>query len=324
MNTLSFHSDELDAQARAGHAPRAGGIRNFMPDQHRSFFELLPYLFVAVTDADGWPIATMLTGEAGFVHSPDPVTLRVDAITDTLDPAAGAITRDQEIGVLGLDLSTRRRNRANGHIADGDACGFTIAVRQSFGNCAKYIQRRGIHDTRRAPAGIDRLAGLDTEARALIARADTFFVASRSRAEPDAMGGLDMSHRGGQPGFVQIEGDRLAIPDFPGNRFYNTLGNLLGDPRGSLLFLDFESGEMLQLQGRVTIDWNADAARAFGGAERLWRFEVVRGWRRHPAYALSWSFIDYSPATLETGSWDKPTTSINATPRSDGRVGVHI
>lgn len=322
MSALPFHPDELDAQVRAGHAPRAGGIRKFMPDQHRSFFELLPYLFVAVTDADGWPLATMLTGQAGFVHSPDPVTLRVDAIPDSVDPAAGAIVRGQEIGILGLDLSTRRRNRANGHIIDVDRHGFTVAVRQSFGNCAKYIQRRGSHDARYAAARIDRLAGIDAEARALIFRADTFFVASRSRAEAQAMGGLDMSHRGGRPGFVQIEGDRLAIPDFPGNRFYNTLGNLLGDPRGALLFLDFESGEMLQLQGLVTIDWNADAARAFGGAERLWRFEVVRGWRRHPARALRWSFIDYSPATLETGSWDSPAASSSASHDFDERVGA--
>jgi predicted pyridoxine 5'-phosphate oxidase superfamily flavin-nucleotide-binding protein len=254
----------------------------------------------------------MLTGEAGFVRSPDPVTLRVDAITDAVDPAAGAIAHGQQIGILGLDLSTRRRNRANGHIAETDARGFTIAVRQSFGNCAKYIQRRGVHGAQCAPVRIDRLPRLDTEARALISRADTFFVASRSRAEPKAMGGLDMSHRGGQPGIVQIEADHLAIPDFPGNRFYNTLGNFLGDPRGSLLFLDFESGDMLQLQGVVTIDWDADAARAFGGAERLWRFEVVCGWRRHPSYALSWSFIDYSPATFGTGSWNRPTASSQA------------
>lgn len=304
MNARPFHPDELEAQARAGHAPRVGGIRTFMPEQHRSFFELLPYLFVAVTDTDGWPLATMLTGQAGFVHGPDPVTLRIDATTDAVDPAARAITPGQQIGILGLDLSTRRRNRANGHITGADADGFTVAVRQSFGNCAKYIQRRGVQDARPAPARIDRLAGLDTEARALISRADTFFVASRSRAEPEAMGGIDMSHRGGQPGFVRVEGNRLAIPDFPGNRFYNTLGNLLGEPRGSLLFLDFENGEILQLQGLVTIDWNADAARSFEGAERLWRFEVVRTWRRHPARVLRWSFVDYAPTTLGTGGWD--------------------
>jgi predicted pyridoxine 5'-phosphate oxidase superfamily flavin-nucleotide-binding protein len=303
MNALPFHPDELEVQARAGHAPRVGGIRNFMPDQHRSFFELLPYLFVAVTDGDGWPLATMLTGRPGFVHSPDPGTLRVDAVPDAADPTAGAIAPGREIGMLGLDLSTRRRNRANGPIGDVDAGGFAVAVRQSFGNCAKYIQRRAAHEAPRAPAQAESFAGLDARARALIGRADTFFIASRSRAEPQAMGGLDISHRGGRPGFVQVDGDRLTVPDFPGNRYYNTLGNLLGDPRAALLFPDFETGDLLQLQGVVTIDWSSAAAGTFGGAERLWRFEGVRGWRWRPASTLTWSFIEYAPTTLCTGSW---------------------
>ena len=93
--------------------------------------------------------------------------------------------------------------------------------------------------------------GLDDAARALIAAADTFFVASRSRPEVGSGGGLDMSHRGGRPGFVGVHGDTLAIPDFRGNRFFNTLGNLLGDPRAGLLFVDFASGDLLQLQGRA-------------------------------------------------------------------------
>jgi predicted pyridoxine 5'-phosphate oxidase superfamily flavin-nucleotide-binding protein len=304
MNATPFHADELEAQSRAGQAAKGAGIRNFMPDQHRSFFELLPYVFVAIPDTNGWPLATMLTGQAGFVHSTDPVTLRVDAMPDVLDPAAVTFSRSREIGILGLDLSTRRRNRANGHIADLDAAGFTVAVRQSFGNCAKYIQRRAAHHARPAPVGLDPLVRLDAEAQALITRADTFFVASRSRAELRATGGIDMSHRGGRPGFVRVEADTLTVPDFPGNRYYNTLGNLLGEPRGSLLFVDFATGDLLQLQGMVTIDWRTEAGSVVGGAERLWRFEVARGWRRRAASALNWSFIDYSPVTLGTGSWD--------------------
>jgi uncharacterized protein len=304
MNDPPFHVDELEAQARAGKVAKGAGIRNFMPDQHRHFFELLPYLFVATADADGWPLATMLIGRPGFVHAPDPVTLRVDSTPEPGDPAAAAITRGQEIGILGLDLTTRRRNRANGQVADLDATGFTVAVRQSFGNCAKYIQRRAAHQAPPAPTRIEALACLDTGAHTLIARADTFFVASRSRAEILRGGGLDVSHRGGRPGFVRVDGDTLTIPDFPGNRYFNTLGNLLGEPRAALLFIDFESGDLLQLQGIATLDWSAGAAAGVEGAERLWRFDVVRGWRRHAAASLQWSFIDYSPATLGTGRWD--------------------
>ncbi len=301
MTASPFHPDELDAQARAGKAASGAGIRTFMPDQHREFFALLPYLFAATTDADGWPLATMLTGAAGFVHAPDPVTLRVEALPAAGDPAADRVADGQEIGILGLDLATRRRNRANGAIAARDAGGFTLAVRQSFGNCAKYIQRRAVAPVRPAstPGGAETLGGLDPAARTLIGQADTLFVASRSRPEAGGAGGLDMSHRGGRPGFVRIDGDTLAVPDFAGNRFFNTLGNLLGEPRAALLFVDFASGDLLQLQGRVTIDWDARLRSA--GVERQWRFAVVRGWRRRAAVPLRWSFIDYSPATLGTG-----------------------
>jgi uncharacterized protein len=304
MNVSPFHPDELEAQARAGQNARRAGIRNFMTDQHRSFFELLPYLFAATADTSGWPLATMLTGQAGFVHSPDPTSLRIDSMPDPQDPARAAFTRCREIGILGIDLSTRRRNRANGQISNLDDTGFTVAVRQSYGNCAKYIQRRVAHGAADAKASVEALAGLDAKARGQIGQADTLFVASRSRAE-FAAGGLDISHRGGRPGFVQVEGNTLAIPDFPGNRYFNTLGNLPGEPRGSLLFIDFESGDLLQLQGIVTIDWTADAASSVAGAERLWHFEVVRGWRRHAASSLQWAFIDYSPVTLTTGNWDR-------------------
>jgi predicted pyridoxine 5'-phosphate oxidase superfamily flavin-nucleotide-binding protein len=301
MTASPFNSDELEAQARAGKGAAGAGIRTFMPDQHREFFALLPYLFVAIADAAGWPLATMLAGAPGFVHAPDPATLRIDALPAAHDPAADRFAEAQEIGILGLDFATRRRNRANGTIITRDAAGFTLAVRQSFGNCAKYIQRRAVEPAPRAPGHVETLTGLDAAAHGLIAQADTLFVASRSRPDIGAAGGLDVSHRGGRPGFVRQDGDTLVIPDFAGNRYFNTLGNLLGEPRAALLFIDFTTGDLLQLQGRATIDWDA-APDTVLGAERQWRFDVVRGWRRCAALPLRWSFVDYSPATLGTGA----------------------
>ena len=43
---------------------------------------------------------------------------------------------------------------------------------------------------------------------------------------------MDISHRGGRPGFVRVDGDVLTIPDFRGNRYFNTLSNLLLEQRG--------------------------------------------------------------------------------------------
>jgi uncharacterized protein len=298
-----FHVDEVAAQRLAGSPATGAGVRAFMPDQHRTFFEALTYVFLATTGADGWPIATMLAGDAGFIRSPDPVTLRIAAAADPRDPAASTLVPGEEIGLLGLDLATRRRNRANGRIAGRDGDGWTVAVRQSFGNCAKYIQSRTVAAEPRESGAVETLGSLDREAQRLISGADTFFAASQSRADIGAAGGVDISHRGGRPGFVDVTADALTIPDYPGNRYYNTLGNLLGDPRAALLFLDFESGDLLQLQGIVNIDWDASRARLIAGALRTWRFTVTRGWRRRAACPLRWRFVDYSAATLKTGTW---------------------
>lgn len=305
MSEVPFNVDELAAQARAGFSPSGSGIRDFLPEQHRSFFAMLAYLFVATLDGGGWPIAALLEGQPGFVESPDPVSLRVHTLPRADDPAAGSLRVGEEIGVLGIDFASRRRNRANGTVASVGQEGFSIAVRQSFGNCPQYIQRRELSrvETARGPTPARRLDTLDADTRSLIERADTFVVASRSRAGVGQHGGADISHRGGRPGFVRVAGNTLSIPDFRGNRYFNTLGNLLGEPRSALLFLDFETGDLLQLQGIATIDWDASAAERFEGAQRLWHFRITAGWHRREAAAVRGALVDYSPVTLRTGAW---------------------
>src|SRR5260370_15555043 len=155
MDGSPFTPDEWAAQVVAGGGPRGGGgIREFMPEQHRHFFAQLPYLFVGAIDAAGWPLATLLTGHSGFVQSPDPVTLQIAALPDTGDPAAAALVPDRDIGILGIDFSTRRRNRANGRILSREAGGMRVAVNQSFGNCPQYIQKPTLASSRVAPTEI--------------------------------------------------------------------------------------------------------------------------------------------------------------------------
>jgi predicted pyridoxine 5'-phosphate oxidase superfamily flavin-nucleotide-binding protein len=302
MEKSPFHADELAAQSLARQSATGAAIRPFMPDQHRAFFAMLPYLFVATTDLRGWPIASVLTGARGFAASPDPTHLRIGARLPADDPASVGLAAGRPVGLLGLDLSTRRRNRVNGTIDSVDAAGFAVTIEQSFGNCPQYIQARQAEPRERQTTPVQTVTGLDDAARRLIAVADTFFVASRSRPTIGHGGGLDMSHRGGKPGFVSIAGDTLTIPDFRGNRFFNTLGNLHGDPRTSLLFIDFASGELLQLQGTATIDWSDRVSHEFVGAERSWSVKVERVWRRH-GFPFDWRFGDYAPTTLATGIW---------------------
>lgn len=303
MNDAIFNDDELRAQSLAGGGSPGTGIRPVMVEQHRTFFAMLPYLLVASLDDAGHPVAGMLTGDPGFVHAPDETQLRIDAIPDRRTPLAAVLQPGKPAGILGIDLATRRRNRANGTIVAADPRGLTIAIAQSFGNCPQYIQRRSVEHAADAPGHAETLAGLDAEARHAIEHADTFFVASRSRELGDANDGVDISHRGGRPGFVSVEGDTLSIPDFRGNRYFNTLGNLLGDPRSALLFVDFERGDVLHLQGVADIDWSDDVARAVEGAERVWRFHVRSAWRGVSVVPLRWRFIDQSPMTTRTGIW---------------------
>lgn len=303
---LPFNADERAAQRRAGIATgRTAPIRPFMPEQHRAFFALLQYLFTATPDAEGWPMASVLTGLPGFIAAPDATTLRIGALPRTGDPAALGFAIGAEIGLLGLDLATRRRNRANGRIVNRDS-DLTVHIAQSFGNCPQYIQTRTVTAAKAASTAAESpaviLDGLDEAARDLIESADTFFVASRGRSELGAEGGFDMSHRGGRPGFVAVQGDTLVIPDFRGNGFFNTLGNLLGDPRAGLLFIDFNTGDLLQLQGTVAIEWQPDGSEP-AGAERLWRVQVKRAWRTRSAFSLRSTFGEFAPSTLHTGTW---------------------
>jgi predicted pyridoxine 5'-phosphate oxidase superfamily flavin-nucleotide-binding protein len=300
-----FHRGELVAHALAGTGtPGMTGIRPFMPDQHRDFFALLPYLFIATTDTEGWPIATVLTGEPGFIQSPDSITLTVAATPRAGEPGADLFRRGRPFGGLGLDFATRRRNRVNGVIAAAGPGGMILDVRQSFGNCPQYIQTRAVAPGPAATIPAEPIAFPTTEALAQIARADTMFVATNAGGEAGENGGVDISHRGGLPGFVKADGDVLTIPDFRGNRFFNTLGNLLLDPRAALLFADFETGDLLHVQGRVEIDWDAPEGAWPQGVQRQWRLKVERAWRRPAALPLRWTFGDYSPVTLTTQAWN--------------------
>ncbi|MBV8915740.1 MAG: pyridoxamine 5'-phosphate oxidase family protein [Acetobacteraceae bacterium] len=298
-----FHRGERLAQARAGVRVLAPPIREAMPDQHRSLFAQLPILFAAVADPSGWPVATALAGPPGFVSSPDERTLQVACRPAPADPAGTGLHTGAPIGLLGLDFATRRRNRANGVVVADRPGGFSVSIRQSFGNCPQYIQTRFVERAAETPAEMEAMPGLDGAARTAIETADTFLIASSSGPEPGEAAGLDMSHRGGRPGFVRVDGDVLTVPDFRGNRYFNTLGNLLLDDRAGLLFVDFPTGDTLQLQGRAEILW--EAGSDFPGAERLWRLRVTAAWRRRRALPLRWRFGALAPQNERTGTWER-------------------
>ncbi|WP_285418855.1 pyridoxamine 5'-phosphate oxidase family protein [Pseudomonas sp. efr-133-TYG-5] len=316
MERSPWHAGEQQLQAHVGVAERMEAfgrkvIRTWMPDQHREFYQQLPFMVYGAVDADGCPWASVLEGEPGFARSPDPTHLQFSSVPAADDPAQ--VHDGAAIGLLGIELHTRRRNRLNGHVEQLHGGGFNLAVDQAFGNCPQYIQLRqfqrvALTDPATRPA--EYADGLDDAAVALIASADTFFVASY--VEVDGQRAVDVSHRGGQPGFVRVEGNRLTIPDFAGNLHFNTLGNLLLNPRAGLLFIDFSTGDVLQLSGRTEIILDGPQIDAFQGAERLWTFEVEKCVRRPAALALRWRFDGMSPTSLLTGTWAQAEARLQA------------
>jgi hypothetical protein len=307
MDRSPWHAGEKQLQAHVGVAERMEVlgrrvIRSEMPDQHRTFYQQLPLMLYGAVDAHGNPWASVLEGAPGFAHSPEPGLLQLSSLPAADDPAQ--LTDGAAIGLLGIELHTRRRNRINGRIGAMSASGFNVTVQQSYGNCPQYIQLRQFRSVPLADPAT-RLAQhcseLDDAAKAMIAEADTFFVASYVDAEGERS--VDVSHRGGQSGFVRVEGNCLTIPDFAGNLFFNTLGNLLANPRAGLLFIDFNSGDLLQLSGRTEIILEGPQVEVFQGAERLWTFHVEHVVRRPAALALRWRFDGVSPTSLLTGTW---------------------
>ncbi|RBJ83279.1 FAD-binding oxidoreductase [Pseudomonas sp. MWU12-2534b] len=311
-----WHAGERQLQALAGVAERMqafGGqaIRQAMPDQHRQFYGQLPFILLGAVDAAGNPWASILEGPPGFAEAPQATLLRIDSLPAADDPLQ--LQDGAALGLLGIELHTRRRNRLNGRITSLDRDGFSVSVEQSFGNCPQYIQLRELQqqplsDPASRPA--EHRESLDPAAQALIGAADTFFVASY--VDLQGQRSVDVSHRGGQAGFVRVEGNCLTIPDFAGNLYFNTLGNLLLNPRAGLLFIDFHSGELLQLSGRTEIILDGPLVSAFQGAERLWRFTVEHLVRRPAALSLRWQLQAISPNSLLTGNWPQAEARLRA------------
>ncbi|MDA9981453.1 MOSC domain-containing protein [Gammaproteobacteria bacterium] len=305
-NESPFHRGEKELQSRLGireKVEQAGRrmILDHIPEQLQDFYSRLPILLVGTADEAGRPWASVLVGQPGFLQVIDPQTLRVTGRPIYGDPLNKALVDGADIGALGLEFHTRRRNRVNGKIAHVKASGFEIRVTQSFGNCPKYIQARDMDPGRRIDSiGEDRTVhrrqALNMTGAALIASSDTFFITSQFSENGDWTRGIDVSHRGGRPGFVIVAHETsLLFPDYSGNCMFNTLGNLLVNPRSGLLFIDFQTGDTLQLTGEAETLWDPQHTQRFPGARRVVAFRVEETIHIERALPIAWKFESYSP-----------------------------
>ncbi|MGJ5751446.1 hypothetical protein FB563_4216 [Streptomyces puniciscabiei] len=287
-----YHAGSLAVQELMGVRDRADHVGRSLGQDIKpiaaAFLELQPLLIIGAADpGTGSVWASALTGGPGFVRATGPRQVSVVAGTGQgSDPLAVALkTPGTPVGTIALDPRTRRRMRLNGRLRPTGR-GFAVEADQVFSNCPKYIQRREAYETLdgRTPGTPHRLTELGSQATEFIRAADTFFLATVHPA------GADASHRGGNPGFVQVTSPReLTWPDYPGNAMFLTLGNLRGDPRAGLLFLDWTTGTTLQLTGEAHTEFTASG-------ERSVRFTLTEALWTPAALPLRWSAPEYSPA----------------------------
>lgn len=272
-----YHAGELAVQAQAGvqeMARKVGqGIKPVIATAARNFLRDQSLALIGSADQRGQVWASLLTGAPGFLQTPSEQTVRVAAAPLPGDPLSDNLRDGADVGLLAIDLATRRRMRVNG-VVELRPDGFTIRARQVYSNCHKYIQARRLEpraNGARQAATVSRTDRLTPAQQAWISRTDTFFIAS---AHPN--GGADISHRGGNPGFVRVvDATTLIVPDYAGNTMFQTLGNLHVNPQAGLLAIDFANGATLQLTGTARIIWDPDRVAAFTGAQRLLEITVA-------------------------------------------------
>lgn len=301
MPTFPFHPGERAVQLRAGEAAIAdrngsliaatilGGARPFIQKQFM--------VVLASVDAHGRAWSSVVYGQPGFVRADGDAAIVLDVPTeqrDAADPFWTSIEANPALGMLFIDVGTRRRYRVNGTVRRNDTAGLGIDVREAYPNCPKYIQKRALRalETGGAAGGAATGVTIDGSVEALVRAADTLFIAS---SHPDT--GADASHRGGPRGFVQLAGPAtLRIPDYHGNSIFNTFGNLEVNPHVGLCIPDFEGGRLLQLSGRARLLWDQDdPAQASGGTGRFLEVEVERWILRQAPQRLEWEYLDASP-----------------------------
>jgi predicted pyridoxine 5'-phosphate oxidase superfamily flavin-nucleotide-binding protein len=300
------HPGEEAVRQRAGSERPgigSGQVGDTIPPVARAFVDTARFAALAVVDEHGEISADVLAGDRGFLRAPDERTVEI-GLAPPLTAPLFAPHVERTVGIIVLEPWTRRRMRVNGTAARS---GRSVVVRadQVYSNCPKYIQARTIDanvppaaarswESPTAAGGIGRLTSSQRE---LISRADTFFLATHTHGH-----GADMSHRGGNPGFVTVPDDRqLSWPDYLGNSMYMSLGNLLHEPRCALVFPDWASGRTLHLRGRARVDWDPRRAARIPGAQRVVDFDLEQAVEIADGMPLRWRFGSYHRFNPPTG-----------------------
>jgi len=298
LTSETYHEGEIAVQRQAGVRNRAEKVGEMVQetipdlDNVRNLLAAEPHVVVTSVAPDGDVWVSLLADDPGFLSVEDERHLRVETDPAPGDPLATHLRAGMPAGVLVIEPRNRERVRFNGTVIQiGE--GFVLETAETFPNCDKYVQQRSFEHIETVDTESDDRTvtdGLRPRHRAWIGAADTFFIGSHYSET-----GADASHRGGDPGFVDVEGDTVVSPDYPGNSMFCTLGNIQANPRVGLLFVDFADGRTLQVTGHADIVWDERRVAQYDGAERLVEITVDQAVELPDGNPLRWSLEERSP-----------------------------
>jgi predicted pyridoxine 5'-phosphate oxidase superfamily flavin-nucleotide-binding protein len=148
-------------------------------------------------------------------------------------------------------------------------------------------------DTRRLADRIDeRLVDdvIDSDDKAFIEDLDMFFLATS-----DEQGHPNCSYKGGEPGFVRILDEHtVAFPNYDGNGMYLSAGNVLTNPNVGMLFIDFQKGRRLRLNGKASIDEHDELMEHYPEAQCVVRVRAREVFPNCPRYIHKYRLVERS------------------------------
>ncbi len=237
MRPLQYHHGQLAVQDEANTRELAQRLAHWVGPA-AEFAERADLLVFSYLGEDARLHFATLSGPAPLIRADGHSSLRIEA--NGLLPTGA-------VGGLAVNLAEARRVRLNGAIRR-EAGGDLLEVDEAFTLCRKYLApSTGLIEERRYGPRQSELVELDDPWVArTVASAETTFLASVSP------GGLpDVSHRGGAPGFLQLDAasKRLSWPEYLGDGVFKSAGNVRATSSVTLLVLDLPSGDGIELMG---------------------------------------------------------------------------
>ncbi|MEM9451562.1 MAG: pyridoxamine 5'-phosphate oxidase family protein [Cyanobacteria bacterium P01_E01_bin.6] len=290
-------------------------INTNMPQQQAEFYAGLSYLPLAILDNKGRPwvsilVAKSMNDSSVGIKVSDNNEMNIVAQMNHLDPFI-RILKQTDLNIknkrtlfagVGVDFSNRRRNKLSGIItaASVDSAGqlsLSLKSDEHLGNCPKYITIRSLEPClRQAEVSLDQFdlctSKLPASCKETINQASSVFLATKhvpdDETSIDEQRDMGLNHRGGAPGFVRVYEDiekdadgeecisiYLVLPDYSGNRFYQSLGNIQTNKQVGLAIPDFNNGNMLYVTGEAENLFDEDAEELMPRVSLLTRIRVT-------------------------------------------------